>query len=177
MSLLSVYWHNFITSVSVILVVTFVIDSRNFSIVRCYSNHYTIGFGTLKNKQDSRRTYGIIFRHFLDFCFMDNFQLVIPFNPQWSHFLLLFKIVYIYLKLYLLLGYVVIVFWRTYYTCLCWFCYIDFTQLKYFLIAALKTTFHTQFEGIFKIYLHTQFHVPKENLLVLSIMIAQFHFP
>lgn len=36
-----------------------------------------------------------------------------------------------YVMLYQLLGYVVIFVSRPYYTCLCWFCYIDLTQFKF----------------------------------------------
>jgi len=137
-----------------------------------------------------------------DFCFLDNFQLVILFNPQWSHILFLLLCcskLYIYVMLYQLLGYVVIFVWRPYYICLCWFCYIELTQFN-FLTADMNCISYTIWRCIqnqptyqisyayinsvsteyydsrisFSLILHRTTHMKKQGRLLLASVVTDY---
>jgi len=111
----------------------------------------------------------------------------------------LFKIVYMYVMLYQLLGYVVVFVWRPYCTCLCWFCYIDLTQLN-FLTADLNYISCTILRYIqnpptyqisyaytnsvsteyydsrisFSLILHHTNHMKKQGRLLLAAVVADY---
>ena len=131
-----VYWHKFITSVFVILFVIFGTETSNFSIVCYCSNHQTTGLGTVKNKEDSMWKYN---NKWDVFWFLLPGQISVGYtiwSTEVTHLIFVFVVqncVYVCNVIFI---------WRPYYTCLCWFCYIDLTQLN-FLIADMNCISYT----------------------------------
>jgi len=95
-----------------------------------------------------------------------NSQVIVPFNPLWSLFLL-FTTVPISWNVIITIR---VTFYEELHICTSTLVHVKFlgqnepqTSSKYLVIADLQTIFHTQFGGLLTTYLHTKFHIPTHN--------------